>query len=72
MGTVTSAKPVRRRLRNIAGITADAAALGCSRQHLALCLRGERKGSAELMARYHALKISQMQPAKGNFSGGIS
>lgn len=32
-----------------------AGALGCSRDHLARCLRGERKMSRELRQRYEAL-----------------
>jgi hypothetical protein len=44
------------------GIVADAAALGCTRSHLARVLSGERHGKS-LMDRYQALKAAQAAAA---------
>ncbi len=44
------------RAKRILGVTAMAGALGCGREHLARCLRGERKLSLALRLRYEALK----------------
>jgi hypothetical protein len=53
-------KSARKRRKRIAGICRAADALGVTRQHLGLVIRGSRP-SKSLMARYVALKL---KPAK--------
>ena len=50
------------RAKRISGVCADAEALGCTRDHLTLVVRGKRQ-SRSLLARYQQLKASKAQAA---------
>ena len=54
-------KSARKRRKRIAGICGAADALGVTRQHLGLVIRGNRV-SKSLLARYRALKADQAKP----------
>ena len=49
-------REMKRRKKQISGVKAMSEALGCSRDHLARGLRGERKMSDKLQRRCEALK----------------